>query len=114
MYMTEEEICRDFRLTKDSTKADQIKILAERNLCTQEEIIAILERHEESIPVLKNRRPDFMEIQNRSKKRSELYRQGLADKEIAVALHELYETAKAWRKRNGLPPNKKRRVSYTA
>jgi len=47
MYMTSEEICKEYRTAKN--KANQIKILAELNLCRTSEIIRILQ--EGGIPV---------------------------------------------------------------
>lgn len=48
MYMREEDICREYRQAKD--KQVQIGILAEQNLCSREEIAAVLARGGEEVP----------------------------------------------------------------
>jgi len=49
MMMSEEEICREFRLAASKTK--QLQILADENVCTKKEIAEILIRNgEEGVP----------------------------------------------------------------
>lgn len=47
LYMTEEEIVRDYREARD--KSAQIKILAERNLCTPLQIATLLQQKGEAL-----------------------------------------------------------------
>lgn len=49
MYMTEGEICRTYRLSKD--KGEQIQILADRNCTSRAEIIGILVRGGEKVRI---------------------------------------------------------------
>lgn len=47
MIMTDEEICRDYRLAKN--KANQITVLADQNQCNRKEIIAVLLENGEKV-----------------------------------------------------------------
>lgn len=107
MYMTEAEICRDYRLTADTHKPKQIGILADMNLCRRSQIAGILERHGESI-IQKRAMPTRAEIDRRKELRLTMYRQGMTDSEISAALGESYCTTYYWRRGHGLPPNKRR------
>lgn len=96
MTMTNEEIVRHYREAAD--KAADIQVLADLNVTSKNEIIAILEAAGETLPG-KHRAGKLDE------KIKPLYEQGLSDAEIAKRLGCSNPTVANWRKRNGLPPS---------
>ena len=97
MTMTNEEIVRHYRQASD--KAADIKVLADLNATSKNEVIAILEDAGEKIPG-KSRGSKF------DGKIKPLYGQGLSDVKIAERVGCSDTTVANWRKRNGLPVNK--------
>lgn len=94
MQMTNEEIIRDYRQAAD--KSAEIRVLAELNVTSRNEIIAILEDAGEVLPG-KRRAGKF------DGKIKPLYEQGLSDAEIARRLGCSLSTVGNWRKQHGLP-----------
>ena len=94
MTMTNEEIVRHYRQAAD--KAADIKVLADLNTTSKNEIIGILEDAGEALPG-KRRAGRF------DGKIKPLYEQGLNDAEIAEQVGCTSTTVADWRKRNGLP-----------
>ena len=94
MTMTNEEIVRHYRQAAD--KAADIKVLADLNTTSKNEIIGILEDAGEALPG-KHRTGRF------DGKIKPLYEQGLNDAEIAERVGCSSATVADWRKRNGLP-----------
>ena len=110
MYMKEEDICREYRQAKD--KQVQIGILAEQNLCSREEIAAVLARGGEEVPALEPGRPPGRKGGRRkgghgwdTERAQALYNEGWTDKEIAKMVGVVPSTLCSWRSRQGLPPN---------
>ena len=108
MYMTEADICREYRQAKD--KQAQIGILAELNLCGQAEIAAVLARGGEDVPTVETPPAQVHRGHRRKGSRSwdtvrarALYDEGRTDQEIAKAVGVAPSTVLAWRRDNGLP-----------
>ena len=97
MTMTNEEIVRHYRQASD--KAADIKVLADLNATSRNEIIAVLEDAGEKIPG-KSRGSKL------DGKIKPLYEQGLNDVKIARQVGCSDTTVANWRKRNGLPVNR--------
>ncbi|MBR2132245.1 MAG: hypothetical protein IJ955_06870 [Oscillospiraceae bacterium] len=101
MQMTNEEIVRHYRQAKDK-KAD-IGVLADLNMCSKDEIRAILQDAgvDPRCPV---KRGAFS-----NEEALRLYESGLIDAEIGKAVGVSYTIIGIWRKRNGLPTQRERR-----
>lgn len=103
MYMTDDEICVRYRQARD--KKAQIKILADLNATSKQEIISVLE--DAGIPLpekLKLDKPKpprvFKFDENLAR---QFYVQGMMDKEIAEQLGVSKTTIFKWRTQNSLP-----------
>jgi len=105
MYMTEADICREYRQAKDKQK--QISVLADMNACASGEIIALLVRNGEKVePGAKGREGDAMKGRGwDTEKAMALYNEGKTDQEIAEAVFVHRATVGLWRRTRGLPPN---------
>ena len=106
MQMSEFEILRDYKEAKD--KAEQVKILADMNLCTQKEIVDFLKRH-------------GITAQNRNSWNDEtiqrlkiLHGQGMTDEEIADTMGLKCNYAGQVRRKLGLKRHKKRKPAKAA
>lgn len=116
MYMTEADICQEYRQAKD--KQAQIGILAELNLCTQDEIRALLVRNG-FLKDLPEKKPAARRNQSRKKgavswdteQARALCEEGRTDREIGEALGVAPSTVCKWRKAEGLPSSRWRNVS---
>lgn len=109
MYMTETEILREYRQAKN--KGEQIKVLADLNLCDREKITEILTRCGETVPApaaLGRRWKENSRSWDEEKVRA-LYEEGRHDLEIAAAVGVSKVTVFRWRHAQGLPPNGTRR-----
>lgn len=114
MYMTEADICQEYRQAKD--KQAQIGILAELNLCTQNEIRALLVRNG-FLKDLPEKKPAARRNQSRKKgtvswdteQARALCEEGRTDREVGEALGVAPSTVCKWRKAEGLPANRKPR-----
>lgn len=96
MYMDEGEIVRDFLQAKD--RKAQVEILAQRNLISESDVLAVLARNGVDVKDCKSENPKFMR----------LYKEGLSDPKMAEALGVSCDTVRRWRRRNGLPNNFRR------
>ncbi len=114
--MTEAEVCREYRQAKD--KQAQIGILAELNLCTQDEIRALLVRNG-FLKDLPEKKPAARRNQSRKKgtvswdteQALALCEEGRTDRKIGEALGVAPSTVCKWRKAEGLPSSRWRNVS---
>lgn len=79
-------------------KSKQLQILADLNCCRVSRIVDIVE------PKKKTNPEDELAMR--------LYRQGLGDREIGEHLGWKRWKVGEWRKKHGLPPNKKQAVNY--
>lgn len=107
MVMTNEEIVRDYRLSKDPK--EQIGILADRNMTTQDAIREVLLEAGVTVPAKrkspekrKNLKKKAVWDQNRA---MELLAEGKTVREIADEVGASYSAVWEWRKRTGLQGN---------
>ena len=115
MLMTNDEICVQYRHAKN--KERQIKILAELNVTTKQEIIEVLKQGgmvvpEQKPPAPKADKPKRQKVFriNTELVRS-LYDKQMTDKEIAAQMGLNVSTIWNWRKANSLPSHYKRPCS---
>ena len=101
MKMSDFEILRDYREAKD--KNEQVKILADMNLCTQKEVVEFLMKHGINAKCRKCRNEAKLE------KLKTLHSQGMTDEEMAEELGFGHEYVGQLRRRLGLSKNKKRK-----
>lgn len=99
MVMAEAEICRHYRLALDQ-RAD-ITVLADLNLCSKKDIIAILQRNGVAV---KRKKPGQAPKCNHDYIRK-LHATGLTDQEISEAVGVSPYTVGRYRKTLGLPRN---------
>lgn len=102
MVQSEFEILRDYRQAKD--KKEQIKILADMNLCTQKEVVELLVKHGINAKYRKSKNEAKLE------KLKVLHSQGLTDEEMAEKLRFKPEYVRQLRVRLDLNKNKKRKL----
>ena len=110
MFMSNDEICVRYRQAKD--KKAQIKILADLNATSKQEIISVLESAGIPLPEkVKQAKPDKPKSQRTFKfdedLARQLYDQRLMDKEIAERLGVSKTTIFKWRSQYSLPSQKK-------
>ena len=105
MTMSEFEILRDYRQAKD--KKEQVKILADMNMCTQKEMKAYLEQHGVNAKARNTWTDETV------RKFQKLFHEGLSDNELADAMSLKVSTIYTMRIKYGLKRNKKRKPVYT-
>lgn len=110
MYMTSDEICVRYRQAKD--KKAQIRILADLNAASKQEIISVLEAAGIPLPEKPARKtPDKPKSEKTFKfdtdLAKQLYDKGLIDAEISELVGVSNSTIWKWRKHQGLPCQKK-------
>jgi len=107
MYMKESEICLEYRQAKNKQK--QISVLADMNACTQAEIIALLAKCGEQVESgAGGRGADTMKSQSwDTEKAMALYNEGKTDQQIAEAVFISDSMVGVWRRKQGLPANRK-------
>lgn len=105
MKMSDFEILRDYREAKD--KNEQVKILADMNLCTQKEVVEFLAKHGINAKCRKCKNEAKLE------KLKVLHSQGMTDEEMAEELSFVSEYVTQLRLRLGLSKNKKRKPVAT-
>lgn len=100
MIMSDFEILRDYRQAKN--KIEQVKILADLNGCTKEEITECLEK--QGVTVLKVDTPEEKRLSFLY-----LYNQGMTDEEIASDIGLKASSVREIRSKLGLKKHKKKR-----
>ena len=102
MDMTNEEICRHYRLAKD--KDADIQVLADLNTTTRDTIKSILSSAGEHV---KAKKPQQQQLKFDRVHAKELYDMGLDDRTIAKRLGIARSTVYDWRTKNNLPIHRK-------
>lgn len=103
MMMTETDICREYR--QAANQRAQIGILADLNVTTKREIMAILERNGVVFPPMRGVNRSWDKARART-----LYDQGKTDREIAELVGVIPNTINVWRRGLRLPSNRCRRT----
>jgi len=114
MYMKEADICREYRQAKDKQK--QIAVLADMNVCTQAEIIALLIRRGEQVKGMGGGKGgDTMKGRSwDTEKAMALYNEGKTDRQIAEAVFVSPGVVGVWRRKQGLPSNRENQEKQNA
>lgn len=100
MPMTEYEIAQMYRHAADRSK--QVGILAQLNLTTRRQIVAVLEA--QGIAVEQRARPTHRKKLDQARALA-LYQQGVTDRGISAQMGVPYSTVYSWRQRAGLAAN---------
>lgn len=100
MKMSEFEILRDYHQAKD--KVEQVKILADMNLCTMKEMTSFLEKHGIIVQKCDTKFDTRLSVES-------MYNQGMTDEEIADKIGLKPSSVATIRIRLGLKKHKKRK-----